>query len=372
MTTTDVTAAVETLLRSIPEQWQPLEADRMTSAEERALGMLVAAGLVERRTTVRMEMARQGAAFEATITVTGEFGLAEALDPVLAELWARWSAAIEEWRHRAGAASRPFRVTKVGTDEWRLTEHGVMARADLDTPLDPRLSAGAAMIVGSRERVFDFVLKEGSLADRPPVPGSGRLVALRPIASDGLPVPAAVALTNAVEVAAAFREAFAPLVEAALRGREEPPDDTAPGEGISWEEAMREAEAHVRKHGGFFPGRNELARLVRCSPSTMAKAIKRSTYLRARAEESKKARVREVQLGTPMESAPADDDAPRRSDVSGGESEPAADPVDAYHAGGDDDDERDVAIRTLAAQQRAELMREERQRRRAAKDGKLM
>ncbi len=368
MTTTDVAAAVESLLRSIPERWTDFDHDELSAAEQRAVFLLVAAGLVERRIGVRGEFAGQAPAIECTIDATGEYGIVEALEPVAAEVWTVWGPAFAAWKAGDAGVSTPFRFTRTGLDRWRLTEQGVTARDDLDVDAP---SPGAAAFVGSRQRALEFVLRTGHQADRPPVRGEGRLVAFRSDATGGAPAPAPVALANAGEVAAAFREALAPVIQAALQGREEPPDEAAPGGGVSWEEAMAAAESHVKRHGGFFPGRNELARLVGCSPSTMTKAIKRSTYLRARAEESKRRRVREVQLGTPIESAPADDDAPRRSDLSGGEGEPAADPVDAYHAGGDDEDERDVVISKLAAQQRAELMREERQRRRAAKDGKL-
>ncbi|MFG0243083.1 MAG: hypothetical protein ACF8R9_09890 [Phycisphaerales bacterium JB054] len=365
MTTTDVAAAVESLLRSIPERWTDFDHDELSAAEQRAVFLLVAAGLVERRIGVRGEFAGQAPAIECTIDATGEYGVVEALEPVAAEVWTMWGPAFAAWKTKDAAASTPFRFTRTGLDRWRLTEQGAIARNDLDIEAP---SPGAAAFVGSRQRALEFVLRTGHQANRPPVRGEGRLVEVR---SGGGPAPAPVALANAGEVAAAFREARAPVIQAALQGGAAPPDEAAPGGGVSWKEAMAAAEAHVKKHGGFFPGRNELARLVGCSPSTMTKAIKRSTYLRARAEESKQGRVREVQLGTPIESAPADDDAPRRSDLSGGESEPAGDPVDAYHAGGDDEDERDVVISKLAAQQRSELMREERQRRRAAKDGKL-
>jgi DNA-binding transcriptional MocR family regulator len=128
----------------------------------------------------------------------------------------------------------------------------------------------------------------------------------------------------------------------------------------------------VKKHGGAFPGRNELARIIGCSQATMTKAIKQSDYLKARAAEAKKSSIREVQLQTPIDRAPAgDDSAPRRSDLDGNNGQAEAEPLDAYHAGGDEEDDPADTVHKLAAQQRAELMREERQRRRAAKDGKL-
>lgn len=383
MPNSEAAKAIEAVLRRIPDRWETIAVDQLTSTEQRVLRLLVGAGLAEHRATVRIEMAGQAEAFEATIAVTGEAGLLQAIEPVLAETWARWSGALSDWNRSTGAGGRPFRMTKVGGEEWRLTEHGVMARADLDVPLDRRLSPGAAAIVGSRERVINFVLKAGPLAERPIVPGSGRLVALRTVPSGAgiAPAPSTapmpINLANACEIAAALREALLPMFEAAMRPGA--PETTAPAagpaapaSGMSWQEAMRLAEAHVKKHDGAFPGRNELARIIGCSRATMTKAIKQSPYLKARAAEAKKSGIREMQLKAPIDRAPAgDDSAPRRSDLSANNGNAEPEPLDAYHAGDDEEEDPADTVHKLAAQQRAELMREERQRRRAAKDGKL-
>jgi len=52
-----------------------------------------------------------------------------------------------------------------------------------------------------------------------------------------------------------------------------------------WQEVQRTAEKHCRKHG--FPGVRNLARICGCAFSTMDKAIRRSSYLRARRSEYK-------------------------------------------------------------------------------------
>lgn len=100
----DSAQAIQSLLRCIPDKWQHVDTDQLSVAEQQAILRLVGAGLVERRNTIRLDMAGQGEAFEATIAVTGEAGLLQAIEPVLAESWIRWSGAIEDWRHRAGAA----------------------------------------------------------------------------------------------------------------------------------------------------------------------------------------------------------------------------------------------------------------------------
>lgn len=370
---------IEALLRRIPDKWQRADTDQLSVAEQQALLRLVGAGLVERRNTLRLDMAGQHEAFEATIAITGEAGLLQAIEPVLAESWSRWSGAIEDWRRRAGAASRPFRVTKVGGDEWRLTEHGLLARADLSVPLDPRLSREHAAVIASRERVIDFVMKAGALEDRPPVPGAGQLVSFRNVAAEkgapsSTPPTTHVNLVNAVDIAAAFREAMVPLVEAVVRGAAHDDDRAnaprAPQAGsMSWQDAMRLAEEHVRKHGGFFPGRNELASIVGCSPATMTKVLKNSPYLKARrAEAVQSGTVREVQPSGDLDKRVVESKGePETADQPAEEGEPAQ-PVDAYHAGGDDaPQDAEAALAKLIADQHSDRMREERQRKAAKK-----
>ncbi|MBL8765263.1 MAG: hypothetical protein JNM07_13445 [Phycisphaerae bacterium] len=375
----ELAKAIEALLRRIPEKWQRVDTDQLSVTEQQTLLRLVAAGLVERRNTLRLDMAGQNEAFEATIAVTGEAGLLMAIEPVLAESWSRWSGAIEDWRRRTGAASRPFMVTKVGGDEWRLTENGLLARADLSVPLDSKLSREHASVIASRERVIDFVMKAGALEDRPPVRGAGQLVSFRSVAEEKAtppsPLPTThVNLTNAADIAAAFREAMLPLVEAVVGGgarvHGRSSASKAPQAGsMPWQEAMRHAEEHVKEHGGFFPGRNELANIVGCSPATMTKVLKHSTYLKARRAESAGAtKAKEVgssdNLGnTRADAKSAQEALDDRIDV--GETHQR---VDAYHAGDDEAPaDRDETIAHLIAEQQSERTREERQRRSAKK-----
>lgn len=74
-------------------------------------------------------------------------------------------------------------------------------------------------------------------------------------------------------------ETFKPTAAEANR------EDTTPGKGMSWKTAMAKAEAHCARNP--FPGVKALARIVGCSPSTMDKAIDRSSILRAMLVEHK-------------------------------------------------------------------------------------
>jgi len=230
--TDPVAQAVASLLRTIPDHWAPFTHDALSAAEQRALLLLVAAGLVERRFTLRVEMAGQPGAVDATLAASGERGLAEALEPMLAEMWTRWGGAFKAWKASEAAIASPFRITRRGPDEWRLTEFGVMARADLDVEAP---SPSAAAFVGCRQRTLEFVLRTGHQQHRPSVDGQGRLVrmeTLRDGASTDQPAaatPTKVALANAPEIAAAFRDALLPEILAALgRQRNDPSPDAAP------------------------------------------------------------------------------------------------------------------------------------------------
>lgn len=72
-------------------------------------------------------------------------------------------------------------------------------------------------------------------------------------------------------------------------GRENRPTTTGGiGKGsMTWQEAKKRAEYHVRAHDGMFPSVNTLANIVGCSRPTIDKAIEKSTYLKARRAESK-------------------------------------------------------------------------------------
>jgi len=218
--------AVASLLRSIPERWADFDHDALSRTEQQDLFLLVAAGLVERRIGVRGEFAGQAPAIEFTIDATGEYGVVEALDPVVAEMWTKWGPAFEAWRASDAKDSTPFRFTRTGLDRWRLTEQGVLARGDLDIQAP---SEGAAAFVGSYQRTIEFVTRTGHQANRPNVRGEGRLVEMRTPEVDGeaKPTPAPVSLANSEELAAAFRDALLPEIVEALQSQRHADDANA-------------------------------------------------------------------------------------------------------------------------------------------------
>ncbi|MBM3998789.1 MAG: hypothetical protein FJ297_04455 [Planctomycetes bacterium] len=65
-------------LRTIPETWIDHDPSALSEMQDRAVELLTAAGMIERRVTLRLRMAGHPLAVEATITMTGEAGLAQA------------------------------------------------------------------------------------------------------------------------------------------------------------------------------------------------------------------------------------------------------------------------------------------------------
>lgn len=338
-------AAVDSLLRSIPERWDDFDHDALASIEQRALFLLVAAGLVERRISVRGDFAGQGPAVEFTIEATGEYGFVEAMEPVGAEMWTAWGPAFEGWKASDAKDSTPFRFTRTGVERWRLTEQGVIARGDLDIQAP---SEGAAALVGSFQRIFEFVTRTGHQTDRANVRGEGRLVELKTYGTADGAKPTPVSLANLEELAATIRYALKPGLSEALKVNAGA-DDASSSPSTSLYRSgtgmpIEKAEAHVKAHRGAFPGQNKLAKIVGCSPASIAKAVRLSAYLKARKAEhdaAKRGTSPERQSSQPVEELAYDRD---------------------WKAAETD---RDAALDKLIAEQKAEQRREEAQRKRA-------
>lgn len=277
--------AVAALLRRVPDRWAEYDADALTATESQALCLLVAAGMVERRIRLRARLHNHPVAVEATITATGEYGFVEAIEPVLASMWGEWKDAYRAWR-TGETRGAPLSVTEhLKPDEWRLTEQGALARADLDG--------------GQAERALDFVLRRGffdgtpclilepgreRISQRESVRGYGRLVTMRKVQADTL-APPTVNIGNwkeGADIVTAAVEAVAKAVfEAKAKGTAKTTSDAATptkakrsterGEGrVKLIAAL--TKHHKYADGGCLNlepiGNNELARLARVSDST--------------------------------------------------------------------------------------------------------
>lgn len=156
-------SAIADLLGRIPEHWGAWESDALTDMETRALFMLVAAGLVQRRGRFRLQFAGHPVMMEATFEATGEYGIVEAIQPMAAALYKDWKDVFHAWQRSPDRHIMPLYAERGTPDEWRLTAEGVQAEKDV--------REGGVLA----RHVFDFVMKVGTLADRPPVRGKGKL-----------------------------------------------------------------------------------------------------------------------------------------------------------------------------------------------------
>jgi hypothetical protein len=119
-------AAVQ-LLGRVPKTWAAVP--ELSHLESQGLGLLVAGGLVERRLSMRLRAVGDKRAVAIRFRFTGQAGLAQAVEPALAEAWALWEAA---WK----AGRKVYVEPSEGEGEWRLTDQGELAEkcrvGDLD------------------------------------------------------------------------------------------------------------------------------------------------------------------------------------------------------------------------------------------------
>lgn len=195
-----LSAAVAALLRRVPERWAEYDADALSATESQALFLLVAAGMVERRGRFCLRMQNHSVAVEGTFTATGEYGFVEAMEYLSAAMWTEWQSAFRQWRTSETAHAPAFFTERMKPDEWRLTDQGLLARSDLES--------------GNMVSVFDFVLRTGIMAHRPPVRGAGTMQQI-------VKVPASVSTTGQLSIAnwREGAEAFAAAFEALAKHR---------------------------------------------------------------------------------------------------------------------------------------------------------
>jgi hypothetical protein len=154
-------AAIQDLLLRAPRTWAAIDRDALSATEERALGLLTAAGLIEVRVGLEFSMAGHPQGLRLTLEMTGETGLAQALAPVLTDLMVRWETALAA--QRQAGISDPVAMTPYGGWAWRIAVQGERAKQDLASP-DADVRAG----------MFSFVLRR-------PVPGPGGQRVLVPV-----------------------------------------------------------------------------------------------------------------------------------------------------------------------------------------------
>ncbi|HED53819.1 MAG TPA: hypothetical protein ENJ00_06420, partial [Phycisphaerales bacterium] len=147
--------AILDLLCSLPPVWGDYEAEALTGSEQRAIRLMVRAGLVEMRLRVRATMGGRDELVELVLTVTGEYDAAGIWRVVLDQV-PEWLDAEGRTRGRCRMWSDPQQV--------RLTDQGELARHDYENQTSDNPSAVCA-----------FVRKLGFFAHRHPVPARIRV-----------------------------------------------------------------------------------------------------------------------------------------------------------------------------------------------------
>lgn len=141
--------AVIALLDRAPVRWESVDRDALSASESRALGLLVAAGLVELRAGFDFFLAGQDQGLRLTLEISGDTGLAEALGSVLTDLWARWGETIEKMHTQGMAAAQTVSLVPHAQSHWRLSEQGALARADMHSS-DEDVRGGVLMHIMGR------------------------------------------------------------------------------------------------------------------------------------------------------------------------------------------------------------------------------
>lgn len=261
-----------TLLRSVPRIWAAVPP--LSSADELAHGLLVSCGLVERKAHLRLRMAGGQQAVDLTFTFSGSEGLAKAVEPGLAEAWALWGLKREPHQ-------RVYVESLADLNEWRLTDQGQLALADLDR--------------GDERYLYDFLRtppdsRAGTLPaprrfvpghHRPVVPGDGHVLGVKLI--DTI-TPVSVRVENMAEVSGPLAN-----IAAAIEKWQQAPQapETGPesdrkeqqGSGVKWQE-VRKNMLDALENNAKPMSMKEWAKRFGCSPSTVCKVVKRVPKLR--------------------------------------------------------------------------------------------
>ena len=241
------------LLLRVPERWAEFDRDALTATESKALYLLVAAGMVERRIRFRVRLLNHPVGVEGTFTATGEYGTVEALKRVSAAMLREWGDVFLAWQAGETSTEPAFFCEHLKPDDWRLTDQGTIARADLDS--------------GKPHIAIDFVLRrgffdgqprlvEGRVSRREPVRGSGELLSMRRVSVDMIG-PIEVSVGNWAEGAKSFAEAFGHVLKQESDGSQSPgaplwapADATKPTrtEGGGGRPSLPAEEARRREH----------------------------------------------------------------------------------------------------------------------------
>lgn len=157
-------SSIESLLQSIPDRWSEVAYDELTAIEQRSLSLLYLAGMVERRAGLHISLFNNLAKIEIEFSATGEYGVVEALEPAIRNIYSDLTPVIERWYLEHAGNEVPLIAEPQDKQLWRLTDQGVLARNDLSKSAK------------ERDFVFSYVLRLGIQAYRDPCRGYGKVI----------------------------------------------------------------------------------------------------------------------------------------------------------------------------------------------------
>lgn len=137
------------LLCRVGPRWEPYDPDALSSTEQRALRLMVLAGLIELRVLLRGQMSGQRGTLQMTLTVSGQYD-ASALWRIVLRHAPQWLDEEGRTRGRCHIWSQPHQV--------RLSDQGELARRDYENRTG-----------GNPSAVCAFVRRTGLFAQRPNV-----------------------------------------------------------------------------------------------------------------------------------------------------------------------------------------------------------
>ena len=187
--------AILKLLAQVPQRWEELNREALSALEDKALFLLTGAGLIERKFFIRAWLIGHPVQVEVTALLTGEKGLAKAMDPVFATVWNCWEGFYRQ-RKDGPEESRPmFFCQRTAPEQWRLNDQGVIACQDVAQ--------------GRSKVVLDFVHRRTAVFYGKVVPGYGRAERIEKVHRADSPTK--VEVTNLSELSGPLKDIAAIL-----------------------------------------------------------------------------------------------------------------------------------------------------------------
>ncbi len=271
----EMVKAAMALLPRIPKVWDGVP--ELSHLDEKALGLLVACGLVERRLTLRLRCAGDERAVLVSFRFTGQEGLAQALEPPLAEACALWA---EAWK----TGRKVYTELSNGQGQWRLTDCGEdavqeIARGDMEylqdvlrTPPKPHALA------------LPRPLKFMPGLHRPVIDGDGHLERVEIVNADSAPLSVEVVNLGEMsgplgDIARQINRILQHLIDQAAAADANGAGETQTAGSVSRCQDVQNCLLGMMNRNERYTSERDLAERLGCSKATVHKAIMGSRAL---------------------------------------------------------------------------------------------